>query len=319
MKTKEFFEINIKSNIIQKPELGYNPPLLIMFGRDSSGSPIVSFSQFPVDKAFSDSDAIEVKCKKLNVGYRYDLKLKDIVFEEIFYMLFDDLLNFVACEEDRIKYAKKLVWRYKCWCKLLKRRKNGLNNEQKQGLFGELYYILKKLKDGVDPDSLIDSWKGPMMAAQDFIEKGAWAEIKTIKQNADSVQISSLEQLDNPAGLSAEESKNIKGRLIIVRINTSSASPCPTTLCSLVDQIKERLPSDSDGVFVFEQNLQLLGYDHERELMDSFVADVVDYQEYDANAVDFPKYRAMDVNSAIVGMRYELSISAISEWKVDEK
>lgn len=314
MNTKEYFEINKLPNVVQKPDLGYSPPLLIMFGRDLNCCPIISFSQFPIEKAFNSSEVIEVLSKKLVTGFRYDIKLKDKSSAEIFYMLCDDLLTTALCEKERLKYAKKIVWRYKLWCKLLKRRKDGLSNEQKQGLFGELFYIIKKLDHGDDPDSLLKSWKGPEMAAQDFIEKGAWVEVKTVKQSATSIQISSLEQLDNPAGLSAEECKNVQGTLVIIKINKTTAGTTPFSLISLVDNIRKKLPEESEGLFIFERNLELLGYSQEKEKLENFSADIVDYQEYDANAIDFPKYRIKDVNPAIIGMRYDLSIAGISKW-----
>lgn len=319
MNTKDFFDTHLSPNIMEKAPLDYEPPILVMMGRDQNCNPILSISQVPEEKAFISSVAIEViSYDQKTFGFRYDLKLKEDKFKDIFFKVVDDILCYAANETDRKKYARSLIDRYKVWCKFWKRNRTTLTREEKQGLFGELLYIRDNLKKGKDPDCLLRSWKGPEGAPQDFIETGSWAEIKTIKHTFDSISISSLEQLDNPAGLTEQEALKVKGRLIVYKLNLSPATPSPIKLTSLVDELESMLSPDSAAHDLLENGLELIGFDKEKEKEDDFVAELFSVSIFDANAPDFPKYRVKDVNNAVIGMNYELSIPGLVKWKVDE-
>jgi hypothetical protein len=318
MNTREFFDTHPATNIVEKAPLDHNPPILVMLGRDKDGNPLLSLSQIPEEKAFLSSQAIDVSCcSQQSFGFRYDLRLKEEKYRDIFYKVVDDLLNYAQNETDRKKYARCLIERYKVWSKFWKRDRTGLTKEEKQGLLGELIYIKDQLTRGKDSTILLRSWKGPECSPQDFIESGFWAEIKTIKHSSDSLSISSLEQLDNPAGLSDEDAQKVAGRLIVIKINLSPATPSPLKLTHLVDDIREMISSNSSALDLFENGLELLGFDYEKEKEDDFVAELVSITSFDANASDFPKYRARDVDNAVVGMTYQLSIPGLSKWIVE--
>ena len=319
MIVKDFFESHSTNNIMEKAPLEYAPPLLVLLGRDRFGSPILSLSQILEEKAFQSSKAIDVSfVSQGSFGYRYDLKLTDEKFKDIFYKVAEDLLNYAeSYESDRKKYAKCLIDRYRVWCTFWKKGSKTLDKEKKQGLYGELLYIEEQLQKGKDPELLMRSWKGPESAPQDFIESGFWAEIKTIKQSFDSIKVSSLEQLNNPAGLTQEESSKVVGRLIVFKLNLSPASPSPIKLTDLVNKIKSKLPSNSYALDLFITGLDMIGYDHEKELEDDFIAEVVSESIFNANAPDFPKFRRQDVNDAVIKMAYELSLPGLTKWKIE--
>ena len=318
MNTREFFDTHTTANMVEKAILDYTPPILVMLGRDKKGNPLLSLSQIPEEKSFLSSQAIDVNCcSQQSFGFRYDLILKEEKYRDIFYKVVDDLLIYSQRETDRKKYARCLIERYKVWSKFWKRDRTGLTKEEKQGLFGELIYIKDQLTKGKDATNLLRSWKGPEYAPQDFIESGFWAEIKTIKHSSDSISISSLEQLDNPAGLSDEEAKKVVGRLIVIKINISPATPSPIKLTHLVEEIREILSSNSSALDLFENGLELLGFDYEKEKEDDFIAELVNITSFNANADDFPKYRVRDVDNAVIGMNYQLSIPGLSKWTVE--
>lgn len=320
MKSKDFFNEHSDFNVLEKAILDYEPPILIMQGKDSKGNPILSLSQIPYERAFPSSKAIEINCtNQNNFGYRYDLRLKEEKYKDIFFKVIDDILIYAAKEKDRKKYARCLVDRYKVWCKFWNRENKTLTYEKKQGLFGELFYIREQLKKGKDPEILLRSWKGPEGAPQDFIETSYWAEIKTIKHTSDSVNISSLEQLDNPAGLSEQESLNVTGRLIIIKLNLSPVSSTPLKLINLVTEIRSLLSTDTNARDLFENGLILLGFDMQREKEDDFIAELFDVSIYNANAPDFPKFKVKNVHNAVIGMSYKLSIPALINWKIEDK
>ena len=318
MKTEEFFNTHTNSNIIAKAVLDYEPPILVMLGRDIAGNPILSLSQIPYEKAFYSSKAIDVSCSNQNnFGFRYDLKLKDKKYSDIFFKVVDDILNYAANETDRKKYARRLVDRYKGWCRFWNKEKSSLTQEEKQGLFGELLYIREQLKKGKDPELLLRSWKGPVGAPKDFIEQGFWVEVKTIKHTLDYVSISSLEQLDNTAGLVEQDTLATIGRLIVIKLNLSPVSSMPLKLTELVSEIKLMLSSEMNASELFDNGLELIGFDSEKEKEDDFIAEIFDISTYNASASDFPKFRVEDVHNAVIGMTYKLSIPALLNWKIE--
>ncbi len=313
---RDFFNTNLEPNIMIKVSLSYDPPILIMLGRNTNNCPIISFSQIPEENAFSSSRAIDVSSiKQNNIGYRYDLKLSDPKYLDIFFKVIEDLLTVASAETDRKRYCKRLIERYRAWDKFWKRTNKSLSKEEKQGLFGELLYIKDQLNKGIEPDKLLLSWKGPEGAPQDFISKGEWAEIKTINRSVDSITISSLEQLDNSISLLEQEDTNVIGKLIVMRINTTPATSDPMKLSDLITFIRELLKEESKALDLFENGLELLGFDIEKD--GDFTAELNDILCFNANALDFPKYCRKNVNNAIVGMTYTLSIPGLSKWEID--
>lgn len=317
LRTQEYFEANLKPNFMEKLDCG--SPILIRLGRDIKGNPIFSVSQISEENAFPVSKAIDVISEKSPVGYRYDLILKDAKYSDMFYKVLDDLLYIAEGETDRKHYAKKIIERYRAWSSFWKKEKKGLTKEEKQGLLGELIYIKHNLKKGMDANELLKSWRGPESTPQDFIRTGFWAEVKTVKHNADSVSISSLEQLDNPPGSIQKGVQNVIGRLVVIKVNLTPAIENPLTLPGLVSELKELLKNDSIAYDAFLRGLELTNYDDTLEKESDFKAELVDLCCYNANADDFPKYRTKDVPNAIVGMKYVLSLPALSNWLVEEK
>lgn len=317
IQTKEYFEIKLKPNFMEKLECG--SPILIRLGRNIKGNPVFSVSQISEENAFPVSKAIDVISKKSPVGFRYDLVLKDVKYSDMFYKVIDDLLFIAEGEKDRKRYAKKIIERYRAWCSFWKKGKKGLSKEEKQGLMGELIYIKQKLNEGIDANELIKSWKGPESTPQDFIKAGFWAEIKTIKHNADNICISSLDQLDNPPGAKESEVNKVTGRLVVVKLNLTPAIENPITLPNLVNELKNKLKDDDIAYDAFIRGLELANFDEALEKESEFKAEFVDMLYYDANATDFPKYRAKDVPPAIVGMKYLLSLPGLANWLVKEK
>lgn len=77
---------------MEKAPLEYAPPLLVLLGRDRFGCPILSLSQILEEKAFQSSKAIDVSfVSQGSFGYRYDLKLTDEKFKDIFYKVSESL------------------------------------------------------------------------------------------------------------------------------------------------------------------------------------------------------------------------------------
>lgn len=318
MNVKEFFDKNVQSNSMSKFDIGIPSPILIMLGRDNKSRPVFSLSQIYEKNAFKSSKAIEVSVKNLNeMGFRYDFKLTENQYMDIFCKVVEDLLVSASGEHDISKYTKRLIDRYKSWLNFWKNGSSSLSMAERQGLFGELYYINSQLNAGADPDRLMLSWRGPERADQDFIEKGFWAEIKTVESSKDSVIISSIQQLNNPAETQDEFTPEVDGRLVVIKVNNMPAVQNPVSLYQLVHTIKNTIKDYPVALDVFYRGLELYGLPLEEEEKNNFTAEITSYKQYQANSASFPKFKAKDINPAVTAMTYSLSLAGIEAWRIE--
>ena len=77
------------------------------------------------------------------------------------------------------------------------------------------------------------------------------------------------------------------------------------------------LSSEMNASELFDNGLELIGFDSEKEKEDDFIAEIFDISTYNASASDFPKFRVEDVHNAVIGMTYKLSIPALLNWKIE--
>ena len=87
------------------------------------------------------------------------------------------------------------IMRYKNWQKFLQYMKGDVMSFQRQkGLLGELLY-LKEILISMDKEAAVEAWVGPEGSDQDFVFSDTWTEVKSVALSAESVSISSLQQL----------------------------------------------------------------------------------------------------------------------------
>ena len=103
--------------------------------------------------------------------------------------------DIVAASENSSDPVRVLISRYLSWQKMMNSVGKGtMSFRLQKGLLGELLYFEKVLQSaGIS--YAINSWTGPDGSDQDFIFDSSWAEIKTVALAAETVHISSIEQL----------------------------------------------------------------------------------------------------------------------------
>lgn len=138
-------------------------------------------------KAITAKNVITGNTKSLLFLLRYES------LEDIFSNLCWDLITYTKQSDNPIK---DLIDRFNNWQKLLQKLPNGLMSANAQkGLIGELLY-LEYLIDQNGVKHAFESWVGPDGSDQDFLLDDSWTEVKTTTISSDSINISSLEQLD---------------------------------------------------------------------------------------------------------------------------
>ena len=105
-------------------------------------------------------------------------------------------LEAVASAEHR-DLMDSFLERIREWQAFMARTHRPLSPDAQVGLMGELW-MLRLLMDSPLGPGALDSWQGPLRAAQDFRVRGAAIEVKsTVRTGAFLAHINSIEQLDS--------------------------------------------------------------------------------------------------------------------------
>jgi len=128
----------------------------------------------------------------------------------------------------------------------------GLSSEEQRGLYGELWWLRKLVRAGIDPTIAVASWKGCERSYQDFDIVGRAVEVKTtMMKEPRKVQISSERQLDNRGLLSLH--------LYVLTITKAGAGG--ETLPDLIQSLRAIfLQSPVTVTYAFEKSLRKAGY-----------------------------------------------------------
>jgi hypothetical protein len=166
-------------------------------------------------------------------------------------LLCEDLIESSRHAGDPDSSIAAVLRRLEKWRKLLEKQALSLLGESAvRGLFGELL-TLSKLIDRFGP-SAVSYWVGPLQADQDFqAAENVW-EVKTIRPDADSVQIASERQL-----LSTGKSVHL---VIVTLTEKDDVSEDAYGLNHLVALVRRKLADHPDALDLFEERLFATGY-----------------------------------------------------------
>ncbi len=238
-----------------------------------------------------------------NNKYALIFACKENESKDIFLRLCFDLIETArkARKQDKISC---LIQRYLQWRKMLEGiRPDLLTLIQQKGLCGELLYLIE-LGEQKGFSYAIESWMGPYKSDQDFIMDDTWTEVKSIKYAAESVSISSIEQLDN----------DLPGLLAIYYIEqTSDQDSSGFTLLSLVEKIFNQIKNNPDLKLSFGEKLWLYGCDITEKEYKKNIFTIKGRIFYDV-VEKFPKLKRSNISSAISSANYTISLNMIEEF-----
>jgi hypothetical protein len=193
--------------------------------------------------------------------------------------------------------------RYKKWQEMLAKNKSGiLSYPTIKGLIGELLFLKEKLIPMCGQEIAINSWIGPEKADQDFVCENTWYEVKSTVSGAESIRITSIEQLEMP----------FDGHLVVVYLDkTSYSNENKITLNSIYKDLYESLPSDSLKRRLSEILLKL-GY-YPRIEYDEYFFSFIKMDSYFVSN-SFPCLRRVHMPSTVINAKYELSIASVTNF-----
>lgn len=251
----------------------------------------------------TSSKAISVTCVKTNDGqYAISFTLNYPTLDEIFVKLCWDLIDSSKSSQTPVAQILK---QYSSWLKLLHQVSiDLLPSTLQKGLIGELLYLAISIEKYGEDDAL-NAWVGPEGNDQDFIFVDYWAEIKATTIASDKVTISSLQQLDRPQN----------GFLVVYFMDKTTDGSNNITLPGAVNKIKAMI-INSGNKDKLECKLAKCGYFHKDSLRyGEFKFHLAEKRTYCVDNT-FPCLNRNNVATAIVSVKYNISLAAIDNYKI---
>ncbi|MGM0182792.1 hypothetical protein IGK74_001713 [Enterococcus sp. AZ150] len=217
-------------------------------------------------------------------------------------------------KKDKSVQVGEVYNRYIFWQKMFKKVNQNISESIVKGLANELNLLLKYFIPtyGVTPS--IKAWIGAENAHKDFaFTDGKWFEAKAINVGKNTVDISSLEQL---------ESESI-GYLTVSELEkTSPENEEGMNLINLINLVKDQIENEMI-LGEFYNKIVQLGFDMTITIKPEHKANTYRYILNDANfyKVDdlFPRLKKTDFSNAIASIKYSLLLTELEEFKIDYK
>ena len=180
-----------------------------------------------------------------------------------------------------------------------------------RGTFGELVAAMEITRQtGKTIEEVCVAWQGPYAAPQDFQfpdEKTAW-EVKTIHKTAESITISSPEQLDT-------SDRSIK--LMVFEIQETKDMEHGLTLPQLVDRLREKAADPSTVTEYVDDGLASLGLNLYSGLVSQTafrIGTISTYRVEDG----FPRIETGTIPAGVSNLTYHISRSNLTPYLQSE-
>jgi Putative PD-(D/E)XK family member, (DUF4420) len=277
-----------------------NHPLEIYIGRNPSGDYLLLIvtSDRPILPKAMVSIGIEIFEREDN-KWSLVFRLINNGLAPLFFLLCEDLIEITSDTNDSKQSINLILRRFSLWQKLLEKQgTNLLDASEIRGLFGELYFLVKKAIPMYGNKVALDGWVGPSSGAQDFQYLDHKWEIKTIRGNSEVVTISSMEQLDSTQG---------ELTLTVIRLGENKElEELGLSLNELVKYVRKTLSDDFDSTVIFESKLVDVSYTTRAEY-DNPIFNIHWIKEFEV-AEGFPCLTALNTPLGIQSLKYDLDL-----------
>lgn len=280
--------------------------LELHIGLDDKGQKAIELRAPFVPRKVSGTAAIEVNqfTKPEYNTIRFSLCDKEI--SGLFYMFCDDLIEETRNLTSRDEGYTAIVNRFFQWKKMFVSANGTLLTEPEiMGMIGEILYLKRYLIPRLGPYEALKSWSGQELTHKDFSYDNTWTEVKSVKSGAQSVKISSLEQLDSDE----------PGTLAVFMLEKMSMAYHGITLNKLIVETRNLFTSGEDRDS-FMSKVAVQGYEY-KNYYDEYVYEISGFKEYRVSD-DFPRLTANDVASAIKKATYDLSLTDLAPYEIDK-
>ena len=246
-----------------------------------------------------------------NGSVRITVKVKDSNYNDVFTVLVKDILNHVFRQNSQRGGVQALITRLARWQNFLRTYALGiLSDQERMGLYGELWLIKKLIPQVADTAVLIRAWVGPEGANQDFQFAERAIETKTTSGGPPEViSISSVRQLDGTG------SNNLYLYHLALDVRNGGAQ----TLPGLVSEVRELLRDREEGVLdVFNDKLVEARYFDTMAVHYEERNYTVRHEQFYEVTDGFPRITEQGLMPGVGDVRYKIALSACKSFAVQE-
>lgn len=284
-------------------------PLDFYLGRDASGEWLLLLVTGEQTTFFRANKAIHVFCRKRGDGkWALMFRLMKPELGKLFSLVCEDLVEASRCNPDPAHPASFVLARFGRWQRLLEKGDSRLLDDAAlRGLVGELLFLETVAIPDSDGRQALTAWCGPTGADRDFCFPDREYEIKTVREGADRVVISSAEQLD-------PTSKSLTLGIVVTEDAVPGALPEAFTILDLVGRLRRQLASDPVALDLLDSRLMDAGFVMREEYGErGFVLRRIRMFRVEDG---FPAVRRSTLPAGIGKVSWELLIQAILPYEV---
>ena len=280
--------------------------LELHLGLDEKGRKAIELRYPFTPRKVTGTSAIEVNQYKKEKYNTIRFSLIDEEISGLFYKFCEDLIEQTKDLKEESAGYQAIINRFFQWKKMFVSSKNiFLTEPEIMGLIGEILFLRGNLAERIGLSNALLSWSGQELTHKDFSYENMWFEAKAVSRGAQSVRISSLEQL---------ESDN-DGELVVHSLEKMSTAYNGITLNKLILETRNMFTSNDDKD-TFMSKIALQGYEY-NNYYDDFVYEISNFKRYLVNS-DFPKLTPKLLPGAIRKAMYEISLVDIASFEIKD-
>ncbi len=280
--------------------------LELHLGLDEKGRKAIELRYPFTPRKVTGTSAIEVNQYKKEKYNTIRFSLIDEEISGLFYKFCEDLIEQTKDLKEESAGYQAIINRFFQWKKMFVSSKNiFLTEPEIMGLIGEILFLRGNLAERIGLSNALLSWSGQELTHKDFSYENMWFEAKAVSRGAQSVRISSLEQL---------ESDN-DGELVVHSLEKMSTAYNGITLNKLILETRNMFTSNDDKD-TFMSKIALQGYEY-NNYYDDFVYEISNFKRYLVNS-DFPKLTSKLLPGAIRKAMYEISLVDIASFEIKD-
>lgn len=240
------------------------------------------------------------------------VQLKTINNKDVFACLCDNLIEAIQKVKTEKLAVKEVINRLDKWKALFEVGvSKGLTIAEQQGLYGELVFLHKLLKQqSLSSVEVLKTWVGPDKAMRDF-QGNIWGvEVKTNStDNANQIVINGKRQLD----------ETLLNRLYLYVLSLEVSKMNGQTLNQKIDELRNLFFSDRIALNDFNMKLIEAGY---YDCQSHFYDDRCYKQRTEKIYIiqgNFPRIIEQDLKPGINDISYSINISSCDDYLVSDK
>ncbi len=304
----KFNELNINNDILKK--IDCNNKIKVFYGLSKEGKKRIAFLSTITPEKIESTKMISVSYYKDKENLNWlSFDLENNNFSNLFYIFCSDIVNSVNGLNDEKKELENLKRRFYNWKKMFQNVSiKELTEEKEQGIYGELYFLYKYMIPKYGIEKSILSWAGPYKYNKDFSIDNTWYEIKTSSVNTNTIDISSINQLES----------NVDGFLGVVKVEKMSTEYKGemSTILKLIQLIMNEIVSIKiQEDFLNKLSEYGLGPENNYGSRNFVTKKVIIYDVSD----DFPRLTKNNIKFIeIENVKYSINLSGIDKFKLEE-